>query len=146
MREAKKRNKSCKSNESILDCKQREVQPKQNNSHIYNSANGPIKIKIENVQIGAQSIIDTVLSTNVLDLKLMNCGIVPQECMRLASDMQVSNLRNLDLSYNPIGFQGLCNLLNMKSSKLTKIQHLQLIQCEVDKDFLIDKTIDNIQL
>ena len=53
MREAKKRNKSCKSNESILKCKQREVQPKQNNSHINNSASGPIKIKIENVQIGA---------------------------------------------------------------------------------------------
>ena len=63
-----------------------------------------MKIKIENVQIGAKSIIDTVLSTNVLDLKLINCDIVPQECMRLASDIQVSNLRSLDLSYNPIGF------------------------------------------
>ena len=87
------------------------------------------------MQINAQKILQNVLKAGMLELKLVNCGIVPQECIRISSSDQVIDLCNLDLSCNPIGFQGLCNLLNAKQSKLSKIQQLKLFSCELDNGF-----------
>ena len=75
------------------------------------------------------------LDTNLLELLLQDIDIVPQECLKLASDPRVANLRHLDLSCNPIGFKGLCNLLQAKTSNLGKLEHLELYSCELENDF-----------
>ena len=71
----------------------------------------------------------------MLHLDLVNCGIVPQECAKISCSDKVINLCKLDLSCNPIGFQGLCKLLNAKQSKLSNIKQLRLFSCELDNGF-----------
>jgi len=46
-----------------------------------------------------------------LELRLQNIEFMPQDCLKLAKDSRTSTLRILDLSCNPIGSVGLCNLL-----------------------------------
>ena len=94
-------------------------------------------ICIQNVQVPARSILDDAISkySNLTDLSLQDIDIVPQECLQLASDPRVKNLTHLDLSCNPIGFKGLCNLLNAQTSQLGKLEHLELYSCELGGNY-----------
>lgn len=74
-------------------------------------------------------------STILRELKLQDIDIVPQECLKLAMDPRVEELTHLDLSCNPISFQGLSNLLDKKKSKLSKLKHLELFSCELEVGF-----------
>ena len=107
------------------------------------------EICVQNIQVQAQHIIDDAISnsTNLLELLLQDIDIVPQECLKLASDPRVANLRHLDLSCNSIGFKGFCNLLQKKTSQLGQLEVLELYSCELEKDFdHRRKNYDHIQM
>ena len=105
------------------------------------------KIRVQNVQVRVQHIIDGVMATssNLLELFLQDIDVVPQECSKLASDPRVANLKHLDLSCNHIGFIGLCNLLK-KNSYLGKLEQLKLYSCGLESDFDHRKMIEHIKL
>lgn len=67
-------------------------------------------ITIEDCSLNLRKVLD-VLKAPLIELSLQNTSIMPQECLALASDHRVSQLLKLDLSCNPIGFRGLCNLV-----------------------------------
>ena len=56
--------------------------------------------------------------SSLLELRLSSCKIITQECVTIASSPIARHLRSLDLSCNPIKFQGLLNLLDMRTSHL----------------------------
>ena len=101
------------------------------------SATKPNEIRIQNVQIQPNRILDRVLANNtpLYELKLQDIDIVPQECLKLAMDPRVANLNHLDLSCNPIQFKGLCNLLDLRKSHLQNLKHLELFSCELEIGF-----------
>ena len=54
-----------------------------------------------------------------------------QECGSIASFWSLSELKTLDLSCNPIGFDGLCSLLDAGTSNLQKLENLVLYKCGI---------------
>lgn len=56
---------------------------------------------------------------------------MPQECNQIADSDLVIELKTLDLSCNPIGVNGLCNLFHLKKSKLMKLENLELFNCDI---------------
>ena len=58
---------------------------------------------------------------------------MPQECLSLASDERLAQLVKLDLSCNPIGYRGLLNLIQAKSSKLEKLEELEVFNADIEQ-------------
>ena len=61
----------------------------------------------------------------------------------IAQNDKVVNLKRLDLSCNPIGYNGLCILLDARSSNLAQLEHLDLYSCGI-KAPLVKKTMNTL--
>ena len=68
----------------------------------------------------------------ILELKLNSTFLTASECLVLAANQRVSDLRVLDLSCNPITATGLLNLVHPRRSSLEKLCSLTLYNCEID--------------
>lgn len=53
--------------------------------------------------------------------------------MVLSSNPRVKDLKSLDLSCNPISVQGLLYLISPKTSELSKLIKLTLVNCDIDQ-------------
>lgn len=74
---------------------------------------------------------ESSLTSTLLELRLSSCKILTQECLQIASSPIAQNLRSLDLSCNPIKFQGLLNLLDPRVSQLRFLRKLELYYCGI---------------
>ena len=85
-------------------------------------------IEVKNVPVQPLDLSPNIISynSNVLELVLQDCQIMPQECKNIAESLLVIEVKTLDLSCNPIGLKGMCNLLNSKSIIHKVLQCLQL--------------------
>ena len=69
----------------------------------------------------------------ILELKLNSTFLTATECLVVASNQRVSDLRSLDLSCNPITAKGLLYLVHPQHSRFTeKLKSLSLFNCEID--------------
>eukprot|EP00347_Sterkiella_histriomuscorum_P007671 403348020 len=70
---------------------------------------------------------------DLIELKLINCSLLPIECERLVKSCKdtLAQVRVLDLSLNPIKFIGLLHLLNKKHSHLYNLESLILVSCGI---------------
>lgn len=68
----------------------------------------------------------------ILELKLNSAFLTSSECLVLAANSRVSDLRVLDLSCNPITATGLLNLVHPKRACFEKLCSLILYNCEID--------------
>ena len=68
----------------------------------------------------------------ILELKLNSTFLTATECLIVASNQRVSDLRSLDLSCNPITATGLLNLVHPRRSCFEKLSSLTLFNCEID--------------
>jgi hypothetical protein len=66
------------------------------------------------------------------------CSISSQECLLLATDDKFKLVEKLDLSGNPIGFEGLYYLIHgkdeVKSVLKDNLKDLELYNCEITLD------------
>jgi hypothetical protein len=66
------------------------------------------------------------------------CSISSQECLLLATDDKFKLVEKLDLSSNPIGFEGLYYLIHgkdeVKSVLKGNLKDLELYNCEITLD------------
>ena len=67
----------------------------------------------------------------ISSLELVNATISESECLLIANNSNLSQLKHLNLACNPIGGPGLKNLL--KSKYLIKIQKLVLYDCGINR-------------
>ena len=67
----------------------------------------------------------------MVELKLHDSQIVSKECLVIASMPHLESLKVLDLSCNPIGLAGLCNLLG-QTSRLESLEQLELYSCAIE--------------
>lgn len=68
----------------------------------------------------------------ILELKLNSTFLTASECLVLAGNERVRDLRTLDLSCNPITATGLLNLVHPRRSCFEKLSSLILFNCEID--------------
>jgi hypothetical protein len=68
----------------------------------------------------------------ILELKLNSAFLTSSECLVLAANSRMSDLRVLDLSCNPITATGLLNLVHPKRACFEKLSSLILYNCEID--------------
>ena len=68
----------------------------------------------------------------ILDLTLNSTFLTASECLILAGNARVRNLRTLDLSCNPITAVGLLNLVHPRRSHFDQLTNLILYNCEID--------------
>lgn len=68
----------------------------------------------------------------ILELQLNSTFLTASECLVLAGNKQLSQLKHLDLSCNPITITGLLNLVHPRRSSFDKLISLTLYNCEVD--------------
>ena len=75
-----------------------------------------------------------ISSQQIIELKLVNCGLKDKDCLTIARNARFRQLRSLDLSLNTIGEQGLLNLLRAgKQNYLAELEQLILIKCGIGK-------------
>jgi hypothetical protein len=74
----------------------------------------PELIDIEDLMVPITTIVSCIhpQSTQLFDLRLHGCSISSQECLTIALNEKFSHVTKLDLSCNPIGFEGLYYLVN----------------------------------
>ena len=71
--------------------------------------------------------------TSILELHLVNCKLLTNDCADLSKNTHLRHLRNLNLSCNPIKLQGLLNLLSLKDSNLGNLEKLHLYFCGISR-------------
>ena len=49
----------------------------------------------------------------LLELSLIHCDLNEKDCLKIARNPKMVELKRLNLSYNPIGIQGLVNLMSL---------------------------------
>jgi hypothetical protein len=76
-------------------------------------------------------LMESALTSTLLELRLSSCKIMTQECLQIAGSPIAQNLRSLDLSCNPIKLQGLLNLLDPRLSQLRFLRKLELFYCNI---------------
>ena len=65
----------------------------------------------------------------MLELRLTNCNLIAVDCIKIALNSKLSQLRALDLSCNPIKMTGFLNLVGAESSVLRNLIRLELFDC-----------------
>lgn len=65
------------------------------------------------------------------ELNLQSCNLMPSDCLEIASSQKSASLRTLDVSCNPIGFKGILNLFNARTSNLGRLENFFAFNCSL---------------
>lgn len=71
---------------------------------------------------------------------------MPLECAQIAKALALRELRELDLSCNPIGLDGLCKLLDPQTSVLHQLESLELYSCRIEMPKTKKKSLNKVLL